>query len=133
MAYEIKYRITTASKSNVNSIVYLYEDAYAGSIIEYQATSLQLEYIPSSDDTFEPIYVSQLSLTIDVTDNIANMPNFTTLDDRKYFVRVVSGGVIDFQGWALSDDVQFSFNTGRKELSFNALDGLGMLERIRYD
>lgn len=133
MAYEIKYRITTASKSNVNSIVYLYEDAYAGSIIEYQATSLQLEYIPSSDDTFEPIYVSQLSLTIDVTDDIANMPNFTTLDDRKYFVKVVSGGTTDFQGWALSDDVQFSFNTGRKELSFNALDGLGMLERIKYD
>ena len=133
MAYEIKYRITTASKSNVNSIVYLYEDAYAGSIIEYQATSLQLEYIPSSDDTFEPIYVSQLSLTIDVTDDIENMPNFTTLDDRKYFVKVVSGGTTDFQGWALSDDVQFSFNTGRKELSFNALDGLGMLERIKYD
>lgn len=133
MAYEIKYTITTASKSNVNSVVYLYEDAYAGSIIEYQATSLQLEYIPSSDDTFEPIYVSQLSLTIDVTDDIANMPNFTTLDDRKYFVKVVSGGTTDFQGWALSDDVQFSFNTGRKELSFNALDGLGMLERIKYD
>ena len=133
MAYEIKYRITTASKSNVNSIVYLYEDAYAGSIIDYQATSLQLEYIPSSDDTFEPIYVSQLSLTIDVTDDIENMPNFTTLDDRKYFVKVISGGTIDFQGWALSDDVQFSFNTGRKELSFNALDGLGMLERIKYD
>ena len=133
MAYEIKYRITTASKSNVNSIVYLYEDAYAGSIIEYQATSLQLEYLPNSDDTFEPIYVSQLSLTIDVTDDIANMPNFTTLDDRKYFVKVVSGGVIDFQGWALSDDVQFSFNTGRKELSFNAIDGLGMLERIKYE
>ena len=133
MAYEIKYTITTASKSNVNSVVYLYEDGYAGAPIEYQAISLQLEYIPSSDDTFEPIYVSQLSLTIDVTDDIENMPNFTTLDDRKYFVKVISGGTIDFQGWALSDDVQFSFNTGRKELSFNALDGLGMLERIKYD
>ncbi len=133
MAYEIKYTITTASKSGVNSVVYLYEDGYAGAPIEYQAISLQLEYIPSSDDTFEPIYVSQLSLTIDVTDDIENMPNFTTLDDRKYFVKVVSGGNIDFQGWALSDDVQFSFSTGRKELSFNALDGLGMLERIKYD
>ena len=133
MAYAVKYIINTASKSNVSSTVYLYEDGYAGAPIEYQAISLQLEYIPSSDDTFEPIYVSQLSLTIDVTDDIENMPNFTTLDDRKYFVKVVSGGNIDFQGWALSDNVQFSFNTGRKELSFNALDGLGMLERIKYD
>lgn len=132
MAYEIKYLITTASKSNVNSTVYLYEDNYVGLPIEYQATSLQLEYIPSSDDVFEPIYVSQLSLTIDVTDNIENMPNFTTLNDRKYFVKVVTGTTIDFQGWSLSDDVQFSFTTGRKELSFNAIDGLGMLERIKY-
>lgn len=132
MAYEIKYLITTASKSNVDSTIYLYEDGYSEDPIEYQATSLQLEYIPSSDDIFEPIYVSQLSVTIDVTDNVENMPNFTTLNDRKYFVKVVSGGVIDFQGWALSDDVKFSFTTGRKELSFNAIDGLGMLERIKY-
>jgi hypothetical protein len=132
MAYEIKYIITTASKSDVNSVVYLYEKDYEGAVIEYQAVGLKLEYIPSSDDVFEPIYVSQLGITIDVTDDVANMPNFTTLNDRKYFVKVISGGIIDFQGWALSDDVQFSFSTGRKELSFNAVDGLGMLERIKY-
>jgi hypothetical protein len=124
MAYAVKYIINTASKSNVSSTVYLYEDGYVGSTIEYQATGLQLEYIPNSDDTFEPIYVSQLNVSIDVTDNIENMPNFTTLNDRKYFVKVVSGGVTDFQGWSISDDVQFSFNTGRKELSFSAIDGL---------
>ena len=133
MAYAVKYIINTASKSNVSSTVYLYEDGYVGSTIEYQATGLQLEYIPNSDDTFEPIYVSQLNVSIDVTDDIENMPNFTTLNDRKYFVKVVSGGVTDFQGWSISDDVQFSFNTGRKELSFSAIDGLGMLERIKYD
>jgi len=133
MAYAVKYIINTASKSNVSSTVYLYEDGYVGSTIEYQATGLQLEYIPNSDDTFEPIYVSQLNVSIDVTDDLENMPNFTTLNDRKYFVKVVSGGVTDFQGWSISDDVQFSFNTGRKELSFSAIDGLGMLERIKYD
>lgn len=132
MAYEPKYRITVASKSGVTSIVYLYEDGYEDEIIDYQAISLQLEYIPTSDDVFEPIYVSQLAVTIDVTDDVENMPNFTTLNDRKYFVKMVSGDIIDFQGWALSDDVQFSFTTGRKQLSFNAIDGLGMLERIKY-
>ena len=55
MAYAVKYIINTASKSNVSSTVYLYEDGYVGSTIEYQATGLQLEYIPNSDDTFEPI------------------------------------------------------------------------------
>jgi hypothetical protein len=63
---------------------------------------------------------------------VENMPDFTTLDDRKYFVRVLSGGNLDWQGWVLSDNVQYIFSTGRKELAFNALDGLGMLERIPF-
>jgi hypothetical protein len=132
MAYQIKYRITAATKSDVTSIVNIYEDGYAGSIIEYPCISLQIQYIPRSDDTFEPIYVSQLNLSIDVTDNVANMPDFTTLNDRKYFVRVLSGANLDWQGWVLSDNVQYLFSTGRKELAFNAIDGLGMLERIPF-
>jgi hypothetical protein len=132
MAYEIKYRITAATKSDVTSYVYLYEDGYTGDIIDYPCISLQIQYIPRSDDTFEPIYVSQLNLSIDVTDDVANMPDFTTLNDRKYFVRVISGDNLDWQGWVLSDNVQYVFSTGRKELAFNALDGLGMLERIPF-
>ena len=132
MAYQIKYRITTATKSDVTSIVNIYEDGYSGSIIEYPCVSLQIQYIPRSDDTFEPIYVSQLNVAIDVTDDVANMPDFTTLNDRKYFVRVLSGSNIDWQGWVLSDNVQYVFSTGRKELAFNAIDGLGMLERIPF-
>jgi hypothetical protein len=132
MAYEIKYRITAATKSDVTSVVNIYEDGYDGEIIEYPCVSLQIQYIPRSDDTFEPIYVSQLNVVMDVTDNVANMPDFTTLNDRKYFVRVLSGANLDWQGWILSDNVQYVFSTGRKELAFNAIDGLGILERIPF-
>jgi hypothetical protein len=132
MAYEIKYRITAATKSDVTSILNIYEDGYAGAIIEYPCVSLQIQYVPRSDDTFEPIYVSTLSVAIDVTDDVANMPDFTTLNDRKYFIRVLSGGNIDWQGWILSDNVQYVFSTGRKQLAFNAIDGLGLLERIPF-
>jgi len=133
MAYEIKYKATVATKSDVISYVYLYEDGYAGDIIEYPAVSLQLQYIPRSDDIFEPIYVSQLNVVLDVTDDLDNIPDFTTLNDRKYFVRLYNGENLEWQGWALSDNVQLSFSTGRKEIAFNALDGLGMLERIPFE
>ena len=132
MAYQIKYRITAATKSDVISILNIYEDDYDGAIIEYPCISLQIQYIPRSDDTFEPIYVSTLFVSIDVTDDVANMPDFTTLNDRKYFARLMSGANIDWQGWILSDNVQYTFSTGRKELAFNAIDGLGMLERIPF-
>jgi len=130
MAYEIKYRITAATKSDVTSVLNIYEDGYDGEIIEYPCISLQLQYIPRSDDAFEPIYVSQLSVAIDVTDNVEDMPDFTTLNDRKYFVKLLSGANVDFIGWILSDNVQYVFSTGRKDLYFNAIDGLGMLETI---
>ena len=56
MAYEIKYRITAATKSDVTSVLNIYEDGYDGEIIEYPCISLQLQYIPRSDDIFEPIF-----------------------------------------------------------------------------
>lgn len=132
MAYAIKYRITSATKSNVISVLNIYEDGYIGDIINYPCISLQLQYIPRSDDPFEAIYASLLNVSIDVTDDVDNMPDFTTLNDRKYFVQLLSGSNLDWQGWVLSDNVQYMFSTGRKQLAFTAIDGLGMLERIAY-
>jgi len=132
MAYQNKYKITMATKSGSISTLYLLEDGYEGDLIEYPATTIQLQYIPRSDDIFEPIYVSQLFIGIDVTDDLNNMPNLSTLDDRKYLCQLFYDETIEWQGWALSDSVQFSFSTGRKELSFNAIDGLGMLEKIPF-
>ena len=132
MAYINKYKITVATKSDTISYVYLLEDGYIGDLIEYPATSISLQYLPQSDDVFEPIMVSQLSLAIDITDDEINMPNFTTLDDRKYLVKVYNESTLEWQGWALSDNVNISYTTGRKELAFNAIDGLGMLEKIKF-
>ena len=132
MAYAVKYRITQASQTGLINNVDILEDNYVGSIISYQATNIQLEYIPSSDDPFEPIYASQLSVGINVTDNADNMPDFTSLNDRKYLIKYYKNSVLYWQGWALSDNVQYLFSTGFKELLFNAICGLGMLERIDY-
>lgn len=127
------YKITAASKSDKIIYVYLTDNSsYTGSPIEYPSTNLSLQYLPQSDDTFEPIIASQLNISIDVTDNQANMPDFTSLDDRKYLVQIYIGSTIYWTGWSMSDSVTISYTTGRKEVSFNAIDGLGMLEKILY-
>lgn len=133
MAYNVKYRITQATQANQNTVVDLLEDGYGGSIINYAATVVNLQYIPQSDDPFEPIYASELLIGIDVTNNAANMPDFTSLDDRKYWVKYYRNGVMKWQGWSLSDNVQYLFSTGFKELRFNAICGLGMLESIDFE
>lgn len=132
MAYQDKYKITVATQSDVTSYLYLAEDGYEGELIEYEGVNLQLQYIPRSDNLYEPIIVSQLNVTIDVTEDIENMPDFSTLNDRKYLVKLYAGEDLEWQGWSLSDSVSFAFTTGRKELNFNAIDGLGMLEHIPY-
>ena len=132
MAYNLKYKITAATKNNKIAVVEMYIDEAVAAVIEYPATMIQLQYIPRSDDIYEPIYASQLNVSMDVTDNQNNLPDFTSLNDRKYLVKLFIDNVIYWQGWVLSDLVQYSFTTGRKELSFNAIDGLGMLDYIPF-
>ena len=132
MAYQNKYKITVATKANTISYLYLLENDYDGGLIEYPATNLGLQYIPKSDDVFEAIIASQLNVTIDVTEGDSLMPDFTTLNDRKYLAQLYNEDVIEWQGWVISDSVSISYSTGRKEVSFNCVDGIGILERIKY-
>jgi len=131
MAYYNKYKFTFATRSNKTAYLYLQEDlGSAPTVIEYPGKDLNLQYIPNSDDPFEPIFASQLGVTIDVTDDIANIPDLTTLNDRKYFAKLYLDATLEWCGWVLSDNVSISYSTGRKMMSFNAIDGLGMLDKI---
>ena len=132
MAYNLKYRITSATKSGTISIVEMYIDEAVTSVIDYSGVNIELQYIPKSDDIFEPIYASQLSVIMDVTSDENNLPNFVTLNDRKYLVKLKINNVVQWTGWALSDNVQYMFTTGRKELKFDAIDGLGILDYFPY-
>ena len=89
MAYNLQYQITAATKNDKIAVVQMFIDDTVASVIEYPATMIQLQYIPRSDDIYEPIYASQLNVSIDVTDDDDNMPDFTTLDDRKYLVKLL--------------------------------------------
>ena len=130
MSYANKYQSTFATKSGKTAYLYLAEDGYTGSVINYQGVHLDLNYIPTSDDPFEPIYASQLNVVIDITDDLVDMPNLVTLNDRKYHAKLYIDTDLEWQGWVLSDSVQINYSTGRRQLSFNAVDGLGILKDI---
>lgn len=131
MAYYDKYKITYATKTSKTAYLYLQEDLpSAPTLIEYIGVDISLQYIPSGDDIYEAIYASELSCTIDVTDNLANIPDFVTVNDRKYFAKLYLGSDLEWCGYTLSDNVSISYSTGRKQLSFNCVDGLGMLRNI---
>jgi hypothetical protein len=131
MAYYNKYKFTFATRANKTAYLYLQEDlGSAPTIIEYPGVDLNLQYLPNSDDPFEPIFASQLGIVIDITDDIENIPNLTTLNDRKYFAKLYLDADIEWCGWVLSDSVSIGFSTGRRQMSFNAIDGLGMLQSI---
>jgi hypothetical protein len=111
--------------------LYLQEDLpSAPTLIEYIGVDISLQYIPSGDEIYEPLYASELSCTIDVTDNLANIPDFVTLNDRKYFAKLFLGTDLEWCGYTLSDNISISYSTGRKQMSFTCVDGLGMLRNI---
>jgi hypothetical protein len=133
MAYSVKYIFKVATQSGVIMNVELLEDGYTGSPLNYLVTgTCNMQWIPSSDDPFEPIIASQLSVSIDVTDDIVTMPDLVTLNDRKYQCKFKEGTTVIWTGWVLSDSVQVPFTSGLREISFSAICGLGMLAYITY-
>lgn len=137
MAYIKKYSFPFATKFEQDSVLELWEDTADITVYEFQGISFQIQYIPSSDNPFEPIYATQLAVTIDVTDDTtgntsAFIPNLVTLNDKKYLAKLFIGANQVYTGWTLSDSVSLSFTTGRKELSFNCVDGLAMLKDITF-
>jgi hypothetical protein len=134
MAYGIKYQIIFPAQNDDVIRVDIKEDGYVGDIIPLAPISISKKFIPSSDDPFDPIYVSQVTATVDVTDTLDDVLDLTTLDDRKYFVIIYRNypAYADFYGWVLSDNIQLNFNTGVRELTFQIMDGLGMLDYILF-
>jgi hypothetical protein len=132
MAYGQKYSVLFATRADKNVELKIWQDAYTGAIIDLQGVGVNLEYIPNSDDPYEPIFASQLGISIDFTDDLSDIINFTNIDDRFNYVEMYVNGVIQWVGFIINDNVQISYSTGRKIATFNATDGLGMLKDIPF-
>ena len=132
MAYGQKYSVLFATRANKDVELKIWQDAYTGAIIDLQGVDVNLQYIPNSDDPYEPIIASQLGVTIDFTDDLSDIINFTNIDDRFTYVEMYVNSVIEWVGFVINDDVQISYSTGRKIAAFNATDGLGMLKDIKF-
>lgn len=133
MAYGQKYSVTYATRADKDVELKIWQDSYVGSITSLQGVALNLQYIPNSDDVYEPIMASQLGITIDFTDNESDMIDFTNINDRYTYVEMYVDSVIEWVGFVLNDNVQISYTTGRKIVFFNAVDGLGMLKDVTYE
>lgn len=133
MAYGQKYSVTFATRADKDVELKIWQDGYVGSIVDLQGVGLNLEYIPNSDDPYEPIFASQLGISIDFTDDISDIINFTNIDDRYNYVEMYVNSVIQWVGFIINDNVQVSYSTGRKIATFNATDGLGMLKDIPFE
>lgn len=132
MAYGQKYSVLFATRADKDIELKIWQDSYVGSIIELQGIDVNLQYIPSSDDPYEPIVASQLGISIDFTDKLSNIINFTDINDRYNYVEMYVDSVIEWVGFVINDNVQISYSTGTKIATFNATDGLGMLKDIKF-
>lgn len=133
MAYGQKYSVLYATLADKQVELKIWQDGYSGAIIGLQGVELNLQYIPNSDDPYEPIFASQLGISIDFTDELSDIINFTNIDDRYNYVEMYVDSVIQWVGFIINDNVQVSYSTGRKIATFNATDGLGMLKDIPFE
>lgn len=132
MAYGQKYSVLFATRANKDVELKIWQDTYVGAILDLQGVDVNLQYIPNSDDPYEPIIASQLAITIDFTDDLSDIINFTNINDRFTYVEMYVNSIIEWVGFVINDDVQISYSTGRKIATFNATDGLGMLKDVKF-
>lgn len=132
MAYGQKYSVVYATKADKLVELKMWQKDYVGDIISLQGIDVNLQYIPNSDDPYEPILASQLAISIDFTDNTANIIDFSNIDDRNLYIEMYINNIVEWVGFLINDNVQISYSTGRKVASFNATDGLGMLKDIPF-
>ena len=114
MAYGQKYSVLFATRANKDVELKIWQDSYVGAIIDLQGVDVNLQYIPSSDDPYEPIIASQLGVTIDFTDDLSDIINFTNINDRFTYVEMYVNSVIEWVGFVINDDVQISYSTTKR-------------------
>lgn len=134
MAYVTKYQILFPSQQGDDIRVDIKENDYAGDVIQLRPAGLSHRFLPAGDDPFEPVYASEVTISVDITDTLADMPDFTSLDDRKYHVIIYRNypEYAEWYGWVLSDNVQINYSSGVRMLTFQCVDGLGMLDYILF-
>ena len=137
MAYGKRYTIDAVAKTEPTETVYtaeIWEKDYGGSSEAFDpaAHPFTAQILASSDDPFDPILASTLTLLIDITDFTGTLPDFTSNDDRKYWVKLYNGSYYVWQGWMIMQDVNIPFTTGRTFLQCLCTDGLAMLKDIPY-
>lgn len=132
MSYALRYQLTAPNKEGDTISIDIQEQSYGGSSTNLYLTRFSHRFIPSGDDPFEPIYASELTVGIDITDQLTDIPDFTTTNDRKYYVIVKRNGTAIWYGFILCDNVQINWIGGVRELTFNCVDGLGMLDYILF-
>jgi len=139
MAYDLRYKLKAIGKSGYLITCNIYEKDFVGSYENMEVCSkpFTINEIAQSDDVYLPILSSELIVRADITNFTGTLPDFTTNDDRKYWVELRatkdSDDFLLWQGFILTDNVQLNFSTGFQELVFSCTDGFAMLKNIPYD
>ena len=139
MSYGKKYTIDAVAKTEPTETVYtceIWEKDYGGSSSAFDAGAhpFTAQILASSDDPFDPVLSSTLTLMIDITDFTGTLPDFTSTDDRKYWVKFYNTGTSYFvwQGFMIMQSVNVPFITGRTFLQCLCTDGLAILKNEPY-
>jgi len=139
MAYNLRYKLKALAKSGYLITVNIQEKDFVGDYENMDLCSqpFKMNGIAQSDDVYLPILSSELIIRADITNFRGTLPDFTTNDDRKYWVEVRatkdSDDFLMWQGFILTDNVQLNFSTGFQELVFSCTDGFAMLKNIPYE
>lgn len=134
MAYGLKHTAEANGLQGELFKVDIYELNYTGSVntLILDQSGFIHKLLAFSDDPFEPFLASELSIRLDITNETGNIIDLDSYDDRKYYIRFYSDGVLLWQGFIIYDNIALPFNTGIIDMALSCTDGIGMLKDVPY-
>lgn len=92
MAYGLRYITQVIGKASRMFTLEIWEQDYVGTpdFLPPASSPLVHELQLASDDPYEPIQASTLTARVDITDFVGDLPDLTTLNDKKYYVKLRS-------------------------------------------
>jgi len=136
MAMGEKYRVYTDHQYGGDSrYVRIYKKDYTGSVTEPIGgeTPARLEYPGADNDIFDPIYGSEITVSI-VSLTSEQYIEFATAKNKEYLAQVynVDQTLVEWQGWLIPQEYEEPYNQAPYETTLIFNCGLGLLIDIDF-
>ena len=128
-----KYRTGFIDRCGKQCRIEIWEDTHIGgyTLLKTSGSPLKFDFDNESDNVFDPIRITQAVISIISTENFS-LIDLYSVEDMHFPVFIYIDDVLYFRGYIATRQYQEPYDVVPNIVSITAIDGLELLEEIKY-